>query len=90
MIMRFIVNGEVEHEERAELDIPQEMMPIVKSLKNLHVAELVLDKDALNEMDGSDLTEDIVLGDIYISGSVTEFGEPVISIDATEAVKDKV
>lgn len=90
MVMRFIVNGEVEHEERTNEEIPQEMMPILKGLKTLRIAELVLDKDALNEMDGANLTEDIVLEDIIVNGSVTEFGEPVIEIDATEAVKDKV
>ena len=88
MILRFIVNGEIEHEDRTNENIPQEMMPILKGLRSLHIAELVLDKDELNEMEGADLKEDIVLKDVVVNGSLTEFGEPVFDIDVTKFVEN--
>ena len=91
MIMRFINNGEIEHEERTEMDLPDEGLVVLRSLKNLQISELVLDKDILNEMDGTNLENDVIIRGISISGEVTEFGEPVLNFivdDDTEIVAE--
>lgn len=91
MIMRFINNGEIEHEERTDMDLPEEGMVVLRSLKNLQISELILDKEILNELDGANLENDIVIKGISISGEVTEFGEPVLNFivdDNTEIVTE--
>lgn len=91
MIMRFINNGEIEKEERTDMDLPKEGLIVLRSLKNLQISEIVLDKDVLNEMDGANLENDIVIKGISVTGELTEFGEPVLNFitdDDTEIVAE--
>lgn len=91
MIMRFINSGEIEKEERTDMDLPEEGKIVLRSLKNLQISELVLDKDVLNEMENASLENDIVIKGISITGELTEFGEPVLNFivdDNTEIVAE--